>query len=278
MIYHVSTNLGKVAVHISGQDPAQSPGLMLLHANPGDHRDFEQVIPYLAPKWAVAAVDWPGYGYSPVIDGTSVTARGLAEVAIQVHDALVSKYFRPVSLIGNSIGGYAAIRLAQHRPEHVTGLVLVQSAGFVPVNPLTRLLFRAMGSRSVARRVVTPAARAYLGNLDHGGIRAVYERAARIPADPVRLDVYRSIWSSLSDPSLDLDSQGSILPDIPVQVVWGKRDPINPWKINQRAIGRTLPHAEVVVLPTRHEPFCEQPRMFLDAVLPFLEKHAGIEL
>ena len=38
--------------------------LLLLHANPGDSRDFDPVIPALAQRHRVLALDWPGYGRS----------------------------------------------------------------------------------------------------------------------------------------------------------------------------------------------------------------------
>ncbi|WP_306359915.1 alpha/beta fold hydrolase [Nocardia sp. CC227C] len=52
-------------------------------------------------------------------------------------------------------------------------------------------------------------------------------------------------------------------------MVWGTRDPINPWPLNRRGIARALPHARVATLPTGHEPFSENPALFLDAVRPF---------
>ncbi|WP_067462952.1 alpha/beta fold hydrolase [Nocardia amamiensis] len=276
MIQTVSTPLGEIAVHLTGPDPAQAPNLLLLHANPGDHRDFDPIVAELADRWSIAAVDWPGYGRSTVADPLAVTAEGLAEVAGQVWDILATRGFQRVTVIGNSVGGYAAMRLAQRRPGAVAGLVLVQSAGFAPVNPMTRALFRIMGDRGVARVAVTPSARAYLGPLDRGGVRAVYERARRIPAVSSRLDVYRSVWRSFADPRLDLRTQAPLLPEIPALVVWGKFDPINPWLLSRRGIAQVLPHADVVVLPTRHEPFCEQPALFLETVTPFLLRHAGM--
>ncbi|WP_225725313.1 MULTISPECIES: alpha/beta fold hydrolase [unclassified Nocardia] len=276
MIHYVPTELGQIAVHMTGRDPSDAPNLLLLHANPGDHRDFDQIVPALAKRWSIAAVDWPGYGQSTVLDPLSVTAGRLADVTGRVWDALAAMGFRTVTVIGNSVGGYAAIRLAECRPGAVAGLVLVQSAGFAPLNAMTRTMFRVMGNRGVALRTVAPLARAYLGALDRGGVRTVYERAEMIPADPVRLDVYCSVWRSFAEPRLDLRRRAPILPDIPVRVVWGKFDPINPWVVNRRGIAAALPHAEVVLLPTRHEPFCERPDLFLDAVTPFLDQRAGI--
>ncbi|WP_433526747.1 alpha/beta fold hydrolase [Nocardia pseudovaccinii] len=272
----MSTPLGEVCVHITGPDPATAPNLLLLHANPGDHRDFDPITSELAETYAIAAVDWPGYGRSTVSDPQSVTADGLADVAEIVWDALSTNGFRNATVIGSSVGGYAAIRLAQRRPDEMTGLVLVQSAGFTPATAMTRAVSRIMGNRRVARAVVGPSARAYLGPLRRGGVRAVYDRARRIAADRTRLDVYRSVWRSFADPNLDLRAQAPLLAGVPALVVWGKYDPINPWLLNRRGITRILPHADVAVLPTRHEPFCEQPELFLEAITPFLHRHAGM--
>ncbi|WP_157777643.1 alpha/beta fold hydrolase [Nocardia terpenica] len=276
MLHTVATPLGAVAVHIRGADPATAPNVLLLHANPGDHRDFDAIAGELGRRWAIAAVDWPGYGESSVDDPLAVTAEGLAEVAVAVWDALVAGGFHDVTVLGNSVGGYAAVRLAQHRHDAVAGLVLVQSAGFAPLNILTRTMFRIMGTRGVARRAVAPSARAYLGPLHRGEVRAIYERAKGIRRDPTRLDVYRSVWRSFGDPRLDLRVEAPLLAQVPTLVVWGRFDPINPWPLNRRGIARVLPHAEVVVLPTRHEPFAQDPRRFLDAVTPFLIRRAGM--
>ncbi len=270
----VPTDMGEVAVHLTGRLPGSAPGLLLLHANPGDHRDFDLIVPTLARKWAVAAVDWPGYGQSTVNHPSMATADGLCDVATRVWDALSAHGFHDVTIIGNSVGGYAALRVAERRPDAVAGLVLVQSAGFTPLNVLTRSMFRVMSNRWFARYAVGLGARSYLGG--RGGTRAVYERAARIQKHPERLRVYRAIWRSFADPRLDLRSRAPVIPEIPVQVVWGKYDPMNPWLLNKRGIARALPHAEVAVLAARHEPFCECPELFLDTVTPFLNLRADL--
>lgn len=268
----VPTVLGDVAVHLTGKPPSVAPGLLLLHANPGDHRDFDQIAPALAESWAVAAVDWPGYGQSSVSDPESVTADGLAQVAGQVCDALSDRGFHHLVVIGNSVGGYAAIRLAERNSQQIAGLVLVQSAGFTPVNVLTRAFFAVMSNRLVARMTVVPSARMYLGGIDRGGVRAAYQRAKQIPRDTTRLRVYRSVWRSFSSPRLDLAAERPQLADLPVQVVWGTRDPMNPWLISRMGVAKALPQAEITLLRSRHEPFCEYPQLFLDAVAQFLEQ------
>ncbi|MFC4376929.1 alpha/beta fold hydrolase [Nocardia halotolerans] len=247
--------------------------MLLLHANPGDHRDFGPVLPALGQRFAVAAVDWPGYGESTVTDPAAVTMLGLADVAATVWDALAGAGYRDPVVVGNSVGGYAAVRLAQRRS--MAGVVLVQPAGFVPLNAVTRAVCRTMGRPGVARRAITPAARLYLGAPRGADLRAVYERAKAVPGRPDRLQVYCSLWRGLVDPSADLTTGAPLLPGTPVQVVWGRYDPVNPWLLNRAGLRRQLPHAEVAVLAARHESFCENPALFLRTVTPFLDRCAA---
>lgn len=272
----VATRYGEVVVHLSGRSPDDAPGMLLLHANPGDHHDFDQIAPTLGETWAVAAIDWPGYGASTVADPDAITVDALGDVAVEVSKSLAQRGFGSLTVIGNSVGGYAAVRLAERAPDLVRGLVLVQSAGFAPLNLLTRAVFGLVSRPAVARRFVVPHARLYMGSLRNEGVRPLLERAREIPGDPIRLAVYRSLWRSMDDPRVDLPAAAPLLPGLPVQVIWGRNDPTNPWLVNRRGIAHALPGAQVAVLPTRHEPFAEAPGLFLDAVREFLTTRAGM--
>jgi pimeloyl-ACP methyl ester carboxylesterase len=50
-------------------------------------------------------------------------------------------------IIGNSLGGNVAARLAIESRAKVRGLVLVSPGGFTPHNPITRAFCRLQGSR-----------------------------------------------------------------------------------------------------------------------------------
>src|SRR5688500_4234764 len=120
----VPTRHGPVACHVTGDGPP----LLLLSANPGDHRDWDAIAPDLARDHRVIAVDWPGYGDSaPPSPPSAASAMMFAEIAIDIADALD---LTAVIAIGNSVGGYASVRLAAERPARVAGIVLVDSGGF----------------------------------------------------------------------------------------------------------------------------------------------------
>jgi len=272
----VPTKYGEVAVTLSGREPGAAPTLLLFHANPGDARDFDAVAPKLGEEWAVAGVDWPGYGGSTAT-GTAteaaVTASALGEIAVDVLDALVAGGHRDVSVLGSSIGGYAAVRLAERRPDLVRSVVLVAPAGFTPQNALIRAYCRFMARRRVARAVVGPFSIAYLGGLRSASAKAAYRRAKGIKDDPAALASYTSIWRSAADERIDLVTARPRLA-MPVLVVWGWYDPINPAPLNLPGVRRALPTARVVVLAAAHEPYNDVPDRFLASALPFLREHA----
>ena len=56
-------------------------------------------------------------------------------------------------IVGNSVGGYAACRLALERPERVAGVVLVNNGGFTPHSVFTRLFCAVMGKPAVVKAV-----------------------------------------------------------------------------------------------------------------------------
>lgn len=55
--FTVSTPLGDVAVRVGGQCVTDLAPLLLLHANPGDSRDFDAVIPALEREYTIVTID-----------------------------------------------------------------------------------------------------------------------------------------------------------------------------------------------------------------------------
>ncbi|MEW2164490.1 alpha/beta fold hydrolase [Streptomyces sp. NPDC007084] len=302
----VPTPLGDIAVRCLAEpvgptrphratDRSKAPALLLLHANPGDGRDFDAVLPALADRHRTYVIDWPGYGGSTARDPERVTPEGLVDVAGRVLDALAERHgVHRIAVLGNSVGGYVACRLAQRpRAATVTALVLVAPAGFTRHTALTRWFCReVMGRPARARRLVVPLARAYLGRLGTPSARETYARTRQLPYDERRLAVHCAIWRGLADPDLALTDPDLALTgrdggltgpagpaglDLPVLLLWGSRDPVVPAFLDGRRARRALPadRTSSVLLPTGHEPYNERPGLFLRHVLPFLDDPAA---
>ena len=109
--------------HLESQ--GSGPSLVLLHANGGDHRDFKAVAPsFVESGWRVTTLDWPGHGESPRSEPE--TAVGFGELLARTLDELGGEHV----LLGNSVGGFAALYAAARRPDRLAGLVLVSPGGF----------------------------------------------------------------------------------------------------------------------------------------------------
>jgi pimeloyl-ACP methyl ester carboxylesterase len=175
--------------------------------------------------------------------------------------------------VGNSVGGFAAARLAVTRPERVRALVLVDSGGFTRHNAISRTFCRLKGRERVTRLVAHAFARWYLLKRNEH-VAGILARARAERDQPARVAVDAAIWRSFLDPAHDLrELAGQIA--APTLLVWGKHDPVLPARRDGRTARASLPHAEYVELDTGHEPFAEAPAAFLAAVQPFLARVAA---
>ncbi|XVQ09284.1 alpha/beta fold hydrolase [Spirillospora sp. CA-255316] len=260
MIRRVRTALGTVAVTVAGEGPP----LVLLHANPGDHRDYDAVVPALSQRYTTYGVDWPGYGGSA---GTAAapSAMAYAEILPEIVDALG---LDRVALIGNSVGGYAAASFAIAHPDRVTALVLVNSGGFSALNPATRGFIRLMGRPSSMRLLAGRLPRFYLRRRTPA-VRQIIARDAARRGDPRANAVAAALWRSFAAPEHDLRSRASAI-TAPTLLVWGSRDPMVG--LDAPGVRKAIPGARWRTLPTGHAPFAEAPERFLGAVMPFLDE------
>jgi pimeloyl-ACP methyl ester carboxylesterase len=134
--HRVATSLGEIAVAETGDGPT----LVMLHGGgPGASgvSNYHQNLPALSRKFRVVLPDQPGFGGSYRPTEADLDARSITQITLdalfQALDALGIDRFH---LLGNSLGGAAAIAMAQHSPERVAGLVLMApGGGWLPFGP-----------------------------------------------------------------------------------------------------------------------------------------------
>ncbi len=247
----------------------QGSGLpvVMLHATLHDHTDFDAVAgPLAAAGYRVLALDWPGHGQSTTPAGLGpVTAPLLADV---LADFVAELDLAPAVFIGNSVGGYAAARIALEHPDRVAGLILVNAGGFVKV---PRLAVRVLGIPAVNRAVFPLLVPRYM-KPDSERLRAITRRVQDRARSKTGAAVSAALWRSFADPAYDLRADGPRL-GVPVLLAWGARDIILP-ESTARRTQAAIPGADLRTLQTGHVVFASDPDGFVGLVLPFLESVA----
>lgn len=100
------------------------PALVVLHGLLGSSRNWQSAGAALAARGPrVVALDLRNHGESPWVD-----ACGHAEMAADVADWIERASIAPVHLLGHSLGGKVAMRLAAERPDLVGRLTVVDIA------------------------------------------------------------------------------------------------------------------------------------------------------
>lgn len=244
-------------LEVDGQGPL--PPFLLLHGLGSSASDYAPLARGLrAITRKLILPDMPGHGLSESPPSGMVPS----QMRIAVREALDARVSEPCFVLGNSLGGLAAVRFAQMRPERVLGLFLA-SPGGAPMSPeeLASLLAgfdlpshtSAMGF--VDRLLGAPMAGRTVLAL---GVRA------RMRRPPIQ-DLLRRI----STDDLLTHAEVRALP-MPICCFWGQQDDVLP--VHSREFFRhALPdHAEFEAPEGYgHAPFLDQPAPFLRRVERF---------
>jgi pimeloyl-ACP methyl ester carboxylesterase len=253
------SKFGDVAIRSAGSGPP----VVLLHANGGSHHDFDAVICSLVKHATVFAVDWPGHG-----DSGLVTEPGACAFADLLPRILESLGHGPYTLIGNSVGGFAAIRTAARHPHLVSNLVLVNPGGFTPRWPTTFLACRLFGWDRFAPSVMRLLPRLYLRRRT-ANVDAILTAVAIASQSEAQSQTFAKVWRSFTDKNHSAPPDAVNI-DVPVLIVWGTHDPVLPWLIDGRRARKSLRHAQVVKMQCGHQAFAEMPEQFMGTLREFL--------
>lgn len=239
--------------------------LVCLHAIAHGARDFETLAEKLGDSFEIIAVDWPGHGLSPD-DGKSPSAAHYADVLSHLLDAL--KLERPI-LLGNSIGGAAALQVAASRDD-LGGLIICNAGGLRAVDAVARFAIARMVSffraGEAGKRWFGGAYRFYYTRL----VLPLAPQAHReriIAAGHEMAPALARAWESFARP--DADARGLVAKvTCPILFAWAKSDRIIPWSASKKA-AMTAKHGTVALLRGGHSAFVEDPDNFAVALKMF---------
>jgi pimeloyl-ACP methyl ester carboxylesterase len=246
--------------------------LVLVHGLGGAASNWLALAPLLAPGRRVLVPELPGHGGSQALPA----APNLNAFADRIAELTAREGFAPAPVVGHSLGGAIALRLAIRRPESVSSLVLAAAAGISSSTRSARYALSITGILKPGRRIAphrrrvtrSPVLRTLVfgrwGAADPQALPA--EVADAFLSGPARHTDTVSAARALvrDDPRGDLDHVRC-----PSLVLWGARD-------HQLPIGDAFDYARRlrgrlrVIADCGHLLIGERPDACADAIEEFL--------
>jgi 4,5:9,10-diseco-3-hydroxy-5,9,17-trioxoandrosta-1(10),2-diene-4-oate hydrolase len=249
-------------LRLAYDDEGAGDAIVCLHAIGHGAGDFAGFLARHRGRFRVIALDWPGQGRSEADRVPPSSAR---------YAALLGAFLDSIGLerailLGNSIGGAAALRLAAARPAAVRAVVAANPGGLVRHGLRKRLFTRAVAgffARGPAGAPWHPLLFAALYRRVLSEAPAAEQRARIVAAREEIAPLLAAAWRSFGERADDL---AEVLPAIgcPVLVTWSLGDRLNPLGFNRAGIA-LLKDARLETFPGGHAPFLECPEKF-DAV------------
>ena len=255
--------MSAIDVHAVVSGRAEAPAVVLSNSLGSTHRMWEPQLAALQQRFRVVRYDTRGHGSSPVPNGPY----GIDDLADDLVALLDRLGVERAHLVGLSLGGMTAMRVAGRNPERVDKLALLcTGAQLPPASNWTdrAATVRAHGCVAVAAAVVerwfTPEFLAA-----HPDIRANHE--AMVVATPV--EGYAGCCEAIA--ALDLrDDLTSIT--APTLAIAGSDDPATPPAKLEEIAGGVRDGRLLVVPHAAHLANAEQPGIITSALIVHLEQ------
>jgi len=209
-------------LELAYNDEGQGDAVVCLHAIGHGARDFEAFVAGAKAHHRVIALDWPGHGRSS--DDTE--GPSLLRYARVLEAFLDAIGVERATLVGNSIGGGAAIKFTAEFPGRVRALVLANPAGLEPLDVVAKTAIAGMARMFRAGEEGAP----WFGAAFDAYYRAVLptaaahaQRARIVAAGRASAPLLARGWESFADSAQDLRHLGATI-SRPVLFTWAMRD------------------------------------------------------
>ena len=241
-----------------------APPVILLHGYTDSSFSYSRVLPALAAKYHVYALDQRGHGDS------ERPAKGYAitDFAADVLAFMDAKGLRRATVVGHSMGSFVAQQVAASAPGRVERLVLIGSATTLR-NDVVAELRNAVDELRDDGPVPEEFVREFQTSTVHAPLPA--EFMERVVAESRKVPA--RVWRAAAAAFL-ADEPGGRLGQIkaPTLIIWGDRETVFP-RAEQDALVRQLSDAVLKVYEeTGHSPQWERPAEFVKDLDDFMAR------
>lgn len=242
--------------------------ILLLHGIGASHYVWRFITPKLAENYKVTAVDLLGFGLS---DKPNTFKYDLDSQCEMVLELLKQLGIKKTAVIGSSMGGTIALRLAQITSDLFSKIVVLSPAADPKITffDLNRISFLS----PVVKPLVTERFIKQIMKRVYSEQKHVNEETVRIYTEPYissegAIDSFVKSFSLLRDPRV-FEQLGII--KNPVLIIWGQKDRIISFKFAHR-IQNKIPQALLEIHETAgHHVQEDDPDWVLSKIFPFLK-------
>ena len=209
------------------QRTGSGPGLLLVHGTGASTHSFRDLLPVLAARFDVVALDLPGHAYTERLGGESLTLTNMASAVGALIDGI---QFRPAYAVGHSAGAAILLEMSVKGRLPASAIVGLNPA-LLPFGgawqPLISPLARAFATSRLLPRLIASRAR------DPGAVRRMIASTGS-HLDRSGIELYRTLMSREAHVAAVLSMMGNwdleplcrALPVVPARVtlVSGSRD------------------------------------------------------
>lgn len=245
------------------------PAVVLIHGFASSIVTWRHVLPALARRHDVLALDLPGFG------GSDAPADLSPRLYLRLVPAFLDRLgIARASLVGNSLGGAVSAAVAAQDPGRVERLVLIDSAGYNFSAGDRPWLLRVAGSAALGGVLERLPIRRLLVRT---GLHQVFQDDAKVPPDLVE-EYLAPLWRPGAIASARAlltarDAEFTSLPEriarvrAPTLILWGREDAWIPVAHADRFLAAVPGSRKVVLESCGHMPQEERP----EEVVPLLE-------
>ena len=273
--------VGDHRLHLNCQGSG-APVIVLESGLSGWSQDWSKVQPELAKQTTVCSYDRAGYAWSEEARTPRSGVESMEDLRTLLHNAGVQG---PLVLVGHSWGGLLVQLYAQHHPDEVRGLVLVdalQHDMYRSMDPDLRASYqRHMALLTGSAAWLAPLGLPRLTNQPASVVlnKLPPQEQAQARAFALQSKNYRALYHEYCsiDAALEAARDGAPLPQIPVAVLstndlsefppgWEQESLRKHWIDGQRRLARQTGGRHIVVDGVGHYLQLERPALVIGAV------------
>lgn len=213
-------------------DEGSGPVLFLLHGILACLEFWSYVIPLLTPHYRVIAIDNLGFGKTAGQEG-EYTVEVYANFISKVLDAL---HIERCFLVGHSLAGIVALRVALNEPQRIQKLMIIDGVGF---HTQVALIFRLMKIKPLGRLMTHLSEASYYAAIKHHVyhpaclspefIKTVYPLIQNDKVSHTTLSIVANNANFFGIKRSVLEPQWAVLDrlkDMPILILWGRNDTV----------------------------------------------------